>query len=266
MTHYRATLSASQNKLNAAINLIRDLVPHSGEIGTLIEQQFRSQLSEILPEKIGVSHGFVVDSNGEISKQMDIILYDRLNTPRILANDGTQMFPVEATYACGEVKTKLNSKELKDSFEKCLSYKRLCRKAYFQQTSPITTTYNLFGGEYDHWQSIFFCLAVQSINANRLRTTYIDIAHPLDIDKMIDTVMSLSGTGGRNCLIHVFGELEDGVPPDKSIDLLPKPGSNVCSYGSKEPWALFVMLLLKHMNQVPMEPINMLAYAGGAPF
>lgn len=219
MTSYRRALSSAQNKLNAAIDPIRNLVPHSGEIGTLIEQQFRSQLVEVLPEKIGVSHGFVMDSNGGISKQMDIILYDRLNTPRIFASDGAQIFPVETTYACGEIKTKLNLKELRDSFEKCLSYKNLCRKAYIKRTSPITTTYNLFGHEYDHWQSIFFCLAVESINANRLQDTYINTAHTLTVDKKIDTVMSLSGTNGENCLLHVYGEIKDGVPADRSIDL-----------------------------------------------
>lgn len=181
MTPYRRALSSAQNKLTAAIDQIRLSIPHSAEIGTLIEQQFRSQLEEILPEKIGVSHGFVVDSSGGVSKQMDIILYDRLNTPRIFASDGAQMFPVEATYACGEIKTKLNSKELTDSFEKCLSYKSLCRKAYIKRISPITTTHNLFGCEYDHWQSIFFCLAVESINANRLQNTYISASDTLTV-------------------------------------------------------------------------------------
>ena len=268
MTSYRRALSSAQNKLNAAINPIRNLVAHSGEIGTLIEQQFRSQLVEVLPEKIGVSHGFVMDSNGGISKQMDIILYDRLNTPRIFASDGAQIFPVETTYACGEIKTKLNLKELRDSFEKCLSYKSLCRKAYIKRTSPITTTYNLFGREYDHWQSIFFCLAVESINANRLQDTYINTAHTLDlaVDKQIDTVMSLSGTNGENCLLHVYGEIKDGVPADRSIDLLPKPSSKLCTYRANEPWALFTMLLLRYMTQVPMEPVNMLAYGENSPY
>ena len=168
-TRYRKVLSSAQDKLKAAINQIRCPIPHSGEIGALIEQQFRSQLEEILPEKIGVSHGFVVDSTNGVSRQMDIILYDRLNTPRIFASDGAQMFPVEATYACGEIKTDLNSSELEDSFKKCLSYKKLCRKAYIKQSSPITKSYTLFGCECDYWQSIFFCVAVESINATYLR-------------------------------------------------------------------------------------------------
>lgn len=268
MTSYRSALSSAQNRLNAAIAPIRNLIPHSGEIGTLVEQQFRSQLTEILPEKIGVSHGFVMDSSGEISKQMDIILYDKLNTPRIFASDSAQIFPVEATYACGEIKTFLDSDKLKDSFEKCSSYKNLCRKAHFKPNNTVTTTYNLFGCQYDHWQSTFFCLAVESINASRLSDTYARIvsADNLPVDKRIDTVMSLSGADGKNCLLHVFGEIKDGVPPDRSIDLLPKPDSKLCTYRANEPWALFAILLLRYMTQAPMEPVNMLTYGGSSPY
>ena len=47
---------------------VRSAIPHSGEAGSLIEGQFRSQLTDVLPEKIGVSHGFVVDSDGRVSE------------------------------------------------------------------------------------------------------------------------------------------------------------------------------------------------------
>lgn len=154
-TIYRRVLSNAQNKLSAAIEQIRRSIPHSAEIGALIERQFRSQLEEVLPAKIGVSQGFVVDSFGGVSRQMDIILYDKLNTPRIFASEGAQMFPVEATYACGEIKTTLNTSELEDSFEKCLSYKTLCRNAYIPQVSPTMNYYPFFGTKQEHWQSIF---------------------------------------------------------------------------------------------------------------
>ena len=49
---------------------------------------------------------------------MDIVLYDRTNTPRILASDGARMFPAETAYACGEIKTRLDSPGLGDGFDK----------------------------------------------------------------------------------------------------------------------------------------------------
>ena len=267
-TAYRRVLSSAQKKLNAAIDQIRRSIPHRGESGTLIERQFRSQLEEVLPEKIGVSQGFVVDSIGGVSKQMDIILYDKLNTPRIFASDGAQMFPVEATYACGEIKTDLNSSKLEDSFKKCLSYKELCRKAYIKQASPLTTSYTLFGCEYDRWQSIFFCVAVESIKAKCLNDKYNAIVDSmkLPVHKRVDTIIALSATDCQNMLLNVSGEVKNGIPPNQSIDLLPKPESKLCRYRAKEPWSLFVMLLLHYMIHAKTEPIDILFYGGDKPY
>ena len=122
---YQEMLSSSQRKLEISAEQIRNLIPTSGEVGTLIEEMFRSYLVEVLPEKIGVSHGFVMDSDGGESQQMDIILYDKMNTPRIFTSTAANVFPVETTYACGEIKTRFNTKELEDSFEKCLSYTKV---------------------------------------------------------------------------------------------------------------------------------------------
>jgi hypothetical protein len=263
-TIYDRMLFNAQDKLDASINQIRSSIPHAGEIGTLIEQQFRSQLDAVLPEKIGVSHGFVVDSLGSVSRQMDVILYDKANTPRIFASDGAQIFPVETTYACGEIKTKLDSSALEDSFEKCLSYKKLRREAYIQTPNPIVQ-YTLFGCKCDHWQSIFFCIAVESIDAADLNTTYDEIVERggLPVHKRIDTIMALEGTNCRNFLLNVSGEVRNDVPSDKSIDFLPNSDSKLCSYPAKKPWALFVMLLLRYMTEAPTERINMLAYSTG---
>lgn len=82
--HYEEVLSLYQQKLDISAKQIRNLIPTSGEIGTLIEEMFRSYLIEALPEKIGVSHGFVMESNNGKSQQMDIILYDRMDTPLFL--------------------------------------------------------------------------------------------------------------------------------------------------------------------------------------
>ena len=216
-----------------------------------------------------MSNGFVVDSTGEVSRQMDLILYDRLNTPRIFTSDGAQMFPVEATYACGEIKAELNSSKFHDSFDKCLSYKRLRRSTYFDESNKLVkTTHLLFGSRFNHWQSIFFCVAAKSIKATTLLTHYNAIVanEGLKIHERIDTVVSLSATDGENCLLNVCSVLDGNVPSDRSIDLLPSPDSRMYCYQAQEPWSLFVMLLLCYMNQAPTVPVNMLPYGGNDPY
>ena len=268
-TPYRSVLSAAQKRLTSAIDQIRASIPHAGETGDLIERLFRSQLEEVLPEKIGVSNGFVVDSSGEVSRQMDIILYDRLNTPRIFTSDGAQMFPVETTYACGEVKTEMDSSKLRDSFNKCLSYKNLCRKAYITPSDPVlTTSYRLFGQEYDYWQSIFFCIAARSVSAKSLLPVYNDIVtkQQLKVNERIDTVVSLSATNDENILLNASGVQGGAKPRDGSIDFLPSAENRKYYYPASEPWSLFVILLLRYMTQAPTVPINMIPYGGNEPY
>lgn len=268
-TLYRTVLSTAQHKMSTSIAQIRNSIPHAGETGDLVERVFRSQLQEVLPEKVGVANGFVVDSKGGVSRQMDIILYDRLNTPRIFTSEGAQMFPVESTYACGEIKTSMDSTQLGDSFEKCLSYKRLSRSAYFSQSNPLfQKSHTLFGCQYDHWQSLFFCVAARSISTNSLMSTFKRIVEEraLQINERIDTFAALDATDNQNMLLNGLINSEQGIPCDKSIDFLPFPGSSICTYRAREPWSLFVMLLLRYMTQVPEEPVNMLSYGGNEPY
>lgn len=267
-TIYRRVLSGAQEKMSSAIAQIRESIPHPGEIGGLVERVFRTQLEEILPEKVGVSNGFVLDSEGSVSRQMDIILYDRQNTPRIFTSEGAQVFPVESTFACGEVKTRLDAVKLRDVFEKCLSYKRLQRRAYYPRSGdPIQNEYKLFGRASEHWQSIFFCVAALSVRSESLKEVYETIVQEdsLEIHQRIDTMMALRATDDQNMLLNGMVD-EGGARSARSIDLLPYPESSVCPYRAKEPWSLFVMLLLRYMNQVPTEPLNMLHYGGDEPY
>ena len=266
---YRSVLSTAQHRISLAVDQIRKAIPHPGETGALVERLFRSHLEDVLPEKVGVSNGFVVDSRGAVSRQMDIILYDKLNAPRLFSSDGAQMFPVETTYACGEVKTEMTSARFRDTFRKCLSYKRLSRDAYFGDSNVSSAhVYTLFGQQYDHWQSIFFSIAANSIGTSSLVPIYSQAGTQdgLRLHEKVDTVVSLRATNDENILLNVSGELENGVPQDGSIDLLPSPGSRLYTYCSKEPWSLFVMLLLRYMAQAPTTPINMLPYGGNDPY
>ena len=261
---YRNVLSTSQASLKAGIEQIRSSIPHAGEIGTLIERLIRSELQKVLPEKVAVADGFVVDADGRASKQMDIILYDKLNTPRIFSSDGAQMFPVETTYAAGEIKTKLDSNTLRDTFEKCSSYKSLIRKAYFEQDNPIQPIFSLFGKPHKNWQSIFFCIAVESINVESLRDKSIEIVKEknLTYNNRVDTLCSLDG----NFLLNLIKPPNAGVPQDQSIDLLPDGSNKFGAYSAREPLALFIFLLMKYMAQAPQLIVNMLPYDDGQPF
>ena len=269
ISKYRSSLYTQQKELIESISGAREVIPHSGEKGREIEEKIREALVRVLPEKIGVSHGFVIDSNDNSSNQMDIVLYDKMNTPKIYNGDSVQIFPVESTYACGEVKFKLDSRELEDVFKKCLSYKNLHRRAYCSSEGDIKNPVYMFGERSEHWNSIFFCIAYKSADFKKLcKECNLMIGREgLPLDKRIDTIVALNNLADHcNIIFNAKMGAEPGVPVDGSVDLLPYPGSFLGVYPAKHSWALFIALLLRYMVHAPSQIINMTEYNEGAPF
>ena len=269
ISKYRHSLYSRQKELIESITGARAIIPHSGEKGMEIEKKIREALVRVLPEKIGVSHGFVIDSNDNSSNQMDIVLYDKMNAPKIYNGDNAQIFPIESTYACGEVKTKLDSRGLEDILKKCLSYKNLHRKAYYPPRGNITETFKIFGKESEHWESIFFCITYESTDLVELykECNLIIGCEGLPLDKRIDTIVALNNPADHyNIILNAIPDAELGRPTADSVSFLPYPGSSLCIYPAKHSWALFIALLLQYMVQAPSQIINMLEYNRDAPF
>lgn len=106
---------------------IQSQVKHPGEKGGEREASLRDFLFSYLPSKYGVSNGEIVDVYGEISSQCDLVIYDHLNCPLLLAGKDYRIFPSEPVFATIEVKSVLTSQELKDAAKKISSVKSLNR-------------------------------------------------------------------------------------------------------------------------------------------
>lgn len=100
-----------------------------GEVGNAIEHPIRRRLEQVLPRGIGVGAGFVIDSEGGTSRQMDVVLYEKELCPAFCINeaDGTTYYPCEGVIAVGEVKSAVGKRELSDAFAKIKSVKELQR-------------------------------------------------------------------------------------------------------------------------------------------
>ena len=104
------------------------LIPHDQEFGTAREEIVREFLSRHLPRRFDVSTGFVFDSKGDVSKQMDVVIYDCNDSPRFETVGGKYFFPCEAVVGVGQVKSQINSKnEFLGALENLSSAKRLDR-------------------------------------------------------------------------------------------------------------------------------------------
>ena len=102
-----------------------------GQVGSAREVPVRKKLMQLLPRGVGVGSGCVIDSYGNTSRQMDVVLYEREICPvfEINKDPASTYYPCEGVIAVGEVKTNINSRELEDVFKKIKSVKDLRRFA-----------------------------------------------------------------------------------------------------------------------------------------
>lgn len=106
-----------------------DLWPiHPTTKGDNNEQTWINFLSNFLPNRYAVTKGFVFDSNGKISDQIDIIIYDALYSPLIFETENCEKFvTIESVYAVFESKSVMNKKNLIYANEKIQSVLNLNR-------------------------------------------------------------------------------------------------------------------------------------------
>ena len=99
-------------------------------VASAMETAARRQLEQILPSGVAVGTGCVIDTHGNTSRQMDIVLYERDICPVFRVNyddPKATYYPCEGVIAVGEIKSVIGKKELEDSFEKMASAKSLRR-------------------------------------------------------------------------------------------------------------------------------------------
>ena len=100
-----------------------------GLVGSAREFPTRKKLEHLLPNGIAVGSGCVIDSYGGTSRQMDIVLYEKHLCPVYSINEdpATTYYPCEGVIAVGEVKRRIASTDLEDTFAKITSVKKLRR-------------------------------------------------------------------------------------------------------------------------------------------
>lgn len=122
-----------------ALMLREDLIPHPGELGTAREEVIREFFRKYLPKRFEVSTGFVFDAKGNISQQMDIIIYDGFTCPKFDVAGGKSFFPAESVVGAGQVKSYLKSiKSINEAFNNLESVKNLDRSANGKNISRYT--------------------------------------------------------------------------------------------------------------------------------
>ncbi|MFB9164183.1 DUF6602 domain-containing protein [Arthrobacter psychrochitiniphilus] len=124
----RSAFLSKQNHLLAALEIVPDLTGHGTTIGDDSEANWSRVLREFLPARYGIAKGQVMDAQGGISDQIDLLIYDAQYTPLLAKTANGDMFvPAEAVYAVFEVKQEINKEFLKYAGNKIASVRKLNR-------------------------------------------------------------------------------------------------------------------------------------------
>ncbi|WP_089053279.1 DUF6602 domain-containing protein [Flavobacterium oncorhynchi] len=93
-----------QNQMVAQLNTNREYISHPGSVGDALENVWIDWLRKYLPNRYCVDKAIVIDSNGNTSHQIDVVIYDQHFTPFVFNQNGFIYIPAEGVYAVFEVK------------------------------------------------------------------------------------------------------------------------------------------------------------------
>ncbi len=125
--HLHAITYALQETLEASLHASSKAHNHPVAKGDATEENWLKMLKAHLPKRYEASKAIVIDSNGAMSEQIDIVVYDWQYTPILYNADNQRYIPAESVYAVFEVKPSINRKYVIYAGEKVESVRKLHR-------------------------------------------------------------------------------------------------------------------------------------------
>jgi hypothetical protein len=129
-----------QGQMIATLSAEREIIQHPTTKGTATELHWLKMLGDYLPKRYCADNTFVLDCEGSLSQQIDVVIYDRQYSPFLFNQDGAKYVPAESVYAVLEVKPEFNAANVAYAAEKAESVRRLRRTS-----APIPHA----GGKFD---------------------------------------------------------------------------------------------------------------------
>jgi len=239
-------------KLQADFEFLTSQLSHSLSTGEAREFALKELLRQYLPAKLGVEKGIVASSvKGELpSKQIDVVIYDKLNTPVLYAAENLRIFPIEGVYAVIEVKSRLNSVTLNDAINNIRSVKKMTKKAFVEQKGAVVRTVNLYGKEADYFPVLGFIFSYTAIK---------DIKSLKDQLEQSDDAQNLVNNVDTICVLN--NSIITNQNNDGTIVVTKEPGTRRGFIKTSDSLLLFYLLMMHVLPQTWMRPIRMRDYA-----
>lgn len=123
----KQSFSLVQGQLRIQLGLASQSISHAGTMGAVNEGNWLAVLRSYLPNRYEVEQAIIIDSRGNRSDQIDIVVFDRHFTPTILDQKNHRLVPAEAVYAIFECKPTIDKVIIGYAEDKAFSVRRLHR-------------------------------------------------------------------------------------------------------------------------------------------
>ena len=127
-------MQALHENVEQDLKSTREALAHSSAKGESSEAVWTTLFTKYLPHRYAVAKATIVDSNGQFSEQIDLVLFDRQYTPLIFEHHGQIIVPAEAVYALFETKQEIRADYVRYAQKKASSVRRLHRTSAPVQT------------------------------------------------------------------------------------------------------------------------------------
>lgn len=114
-------------QVHSQLTTARTSIAHPVSKGDASEKAWLKLLQEYLPARYRAERALVVDSKGESSDVLDVVVFDRQYSPFIFNFNGELFIPAEAVYAVFEAKQTANAGYIEYAQEKVTGVRRLHR-------------------------------------------------------------------------------------------------------------------------------------------
>lgn len=204
--------SFSNTSQNLFYDEEKEKLIHPGEFGIYRENICKSFLKFIIPAKLDIDDGFIINSFEGISTQCDIVIYDKGNTPLIRSMEFQKFFPVETVIGVGEVKSDLSRSDLKAALLKLSEIKKLrdwiVNDGIISLSGQPTIKFDPVNNLGDQIFTFLLCKKLD-FNHDNLVDELKEIYGPIDQRYWHNIILSLDD---GLILYSDFSEEDDGVP------------------------------------------------------
>jgi len=217
-TNIGTILDGLQERFEGELRGTRAAIAHPGARGDATENDWLKVIKEHIPKRYQAEKAFVIDSKGNCSDQIDIVIYDWQYSPLLYNQSDQRYIPAESVYAVIEAKQKIDREYIIYAAAKAASVRRLTRtsapipyaEGKYAARQPPRIISGIVAYE-SSWSPSFGEPLISSLTATDIESQ-IDIGCAIihgvfetEYDK--DGVASLKIYSGKHTLVHFLFRL-----------------------------------------------------------